>query len=177
MPFPTTGILDTFVRANEGPPPSASWAGIILPSDGGLKIVSNACVGDSALFFNSSAWGQTFGPDCEVFVTMTALAAVGGFCTIFTRLIELNTAFVDGYAAQVEVTASGVASWSMFRIDDAVGTALAFTDAPINAGDTFGMASIGSSHYVCRKPSGGEWESALSVSDSTYPNTGYIGAR
>ena len=44
MAFPTTGLLDDFNRADEGPPPSASWSISYGGPHGELKVSSNQCV-------------------------------------------------------------------------------------------------------------------------------------
>jgi hypothetical protein len=72
MTFPTTPILDDFNRANEGPPPSANWSAYHASwgFGDGLEVVSNQCKGNSYNLCGDWWSVETFGSDCEVYVTI-----------------------------------------------------------------------------------------------------------
>jgi hypothetical protein len=104
LPFPFTGVLDNFNRANVGPPPSANWNSSIRlaggtpalsTTDAGLKVVSNALQGakDVSLGGNlasSGYWKTAFSRNHEVYVTLgAAYVPAGGAPPTWTGYVEL----------------------------------------------------------------------------------------
>lgn len=168
--FPVNGVIDSFTRANEGPPPSANWTSSIITTDGGMQVSSNSAIGSSGVI-NSAWWSAaTFGPDCEAYLTNFEDADFGG---VWVRLAAPGTAGVDGYHAQFYVTGSQL---SLYRLDNGTYTSIltvgSFTPA---AGDSIGISAIGSSIELWYKVGAGAWISKGSVTDSTYSASGNIG--
>lgn len=176
MTFPVTGILDSFNRANTGPPPSANWStdqfGQGLP---GHKVVSNTCVGDAN--FAASWWNAaTYGPDAEVYAQApTRSATVTHTMELQLRMVDPGTAAMDGYDVRMDPN-GGSPFFAVVRMDNIVNTILGATvSAPFVAGDWMGGEATGSEISVYRKPSGGDWVRVASRVDTTYPDAGYIG--
>lgn len=67
MSFPGTPILDTFDRANEGPPPSASWTTVGAT---GWKVSANRVTANGA--GASTVWNTTYGSDVEFYATFVS---------------------------------------------------------------------------------------------------------
>jgi hypothetical protein len=165
MAFPTTGILDDFNRANEGPPPSADWTNIV----NGCKVVSNICVGGTSGANNINKWNKaSYGPDCEIYATLSN----------FTNWIDLyarfNSAFSNGY---------GLTIWdvNILRVNKITGGTPTQIGSDITlpanlaAGDSLGMEIIGNDIKVYTKQGGGAWTLRGTVTDSTYTGAGYLG--
>lgn len=168
----TTPILDTFNRANEGPPPSASWSFPTRQGKDGLKVVSNQAGGNAAADDNYSWWNvTTFGPDCEVYVTVPTLPVSGDYIWVDARIASPNSASTDLY----EFTWNGT-NFEFYRMDNDVFTQLGVSIAgTFSAGDTLLLRIIGStlSGY---KISGGVETLIGTRTDSTYTAAGFIGA-
>lgn len=164
MAFPTTGILDDFDRADEGPPPSASWTGPWLQADE-LKVVGNQCTSNGA---GDAYWNpETFGPDTEAFDTLRSAATTD----LGIRLTTPGAGTTDGY--MVRHLSSSLRA---FRVDDAILTQLgaSLTDSSSGIGDKFGAEMI-DSDLVLLVTIAGVWTPMLTRSDATYATDGYIG--
>jgi hypothetical protein len=154
MPFPTTGILDTFNRANEGPPPSANWS-----SAGGTpQVISNEFAGASASQ-NAALWiASTFTlPECyATFPVVAAFSAVG---------------WLDGtFSGYTVIMDSGLGSLTLNRVAVGVPTPLgaAFTQT-ISNGDSLGLQRTDASTLeVWYKVGAGAWTSLGTRTDGTY---------
>jgi hypothetical protein len=181
MAFPTTGILDSFDRANEGPPPSASWtSGAPLAATSTLAVVSNACQDNGTL--NGGIWGTQLGPDVECYMTWSSLPADTSNFHVFIRAADVGSpATIDGYRINFERN-DGVPGMR-FRIDrmdngaaTQLGTTFSNTDGAISAGVKIGVEMISSSitTYLNRS---GSWASQSTESDATYSVAGYLGIR
>ena len=180
MSFPREGVLDNFNRANEGPPPSASWANNWLGN--GLKVQSNALIAHVNAANNGSYWSAgTFGPDCEIYLTLASIwsSNVWGHIALAARIVDpTNATAVDGYSVSIESDGSGQPRGSSYyRIDNGVYTRLgsAFTrGSNWTAGERLGLELIGSTlqAYIF---SGGSWSTlTTSRSDSTYNAAGHL---
>lgn len=172
MAFPTTEILDNFNRANEGPPPSASWTNVY----NGLKVSSNQCVGNTASD-NISDWNvSTFGPDSECHAKIPVFPSAGTGIGLGCRLTTHGSSTQDGYW----IIFSYYNTLILGREDNGSFTQLgANISRTINEGDSIGIEVIGTSNNIkaYHKPSGGSWSSSLATrSDGTYTAAGYIGA-
>src|SRR5215204_5547888 len=129
--FPTTSVLDDFNRANEGPPPSASWGGVIASGQGGLKVVSNK-VTWNASDDGTGYWGTQFNANQDAFVHLTDITG-SSIILLYARLLSPGTASPDGYFVRYD--ASGSDS-SIYRMDDGTGTLLVGLGAnSLNSGD------------------------------------------
>lgn len=163
LSFPSTPILDDFNRANEGPPPSASWTGPATGFGNNLQVVSNAVAAVGAA--GSGYWNpSTLGPDSEVYATYAAL----GTFTVLGRVSSPGATF-NGYGFQ----APG-ASVRMFRFDSGVGTQLGESIGQARSvGDILGLELVGSTLAGYVRTSG-VWSAPITQTDSTYTSAGYL---
>jgi hypothetical protein len=102
MAFPTTPILDTFQRANTGPPPSASWT---TSKGTGLKIVSNQCVPNVDTLDQAATWSaSSFVNNQECYFTLAAVptSTSGGMacCARLQNSTDINS---NHYELDVQV--------------------------------------------------------------------------
>ena len=168
MAFGDAAILDNFNRDDEGPPPSADWTDLV----NGMKVVSSRVEGTTA-GVNWSMWDtSTFGPDCEVYMTMAEKFSTTGV-GVFTRGTTLVSGTIDGYLMHYNDTTDKL---EVNRCDNGAFTLLgAQVDWTSEAGDKLGGESIGNTHktYVNE----GAWVEKVSRDDATYGSAGYIGIR
>ncbi len=175
MAFPTTGLVDQFNRANEGPPPSANWT----TSTGlnGLQVDTNqvrSSSGTSFGFWNAA----TFGPDSECYCTIPTKGANTQLCAVYVRLKDDSSfATLDGYTAFFTVVSGGNNDTiTVQRIDNGVGTNLGSTiTQEFSSGDALGMDMVVSTINVYYKSGAGAWTNVGNRSDSTYADAGHIG--
>jgi len=161
--FPSTPILDTFNRANEGPPPSANWAssGYWIASSNNLKVVSNQCV---PIFANGeSYWSNTtFGPDSEAYCSVTG-STESIHCV---RLSNPGHGTSDGYFVDWEGGKAFIE-----RMDNGSATLLgALIAVAFGSGDVLGVSAVGSSISAHRNGS-----SIGTRTDATYNSAGFVG--
>jgi hypothetical protein len=173
MPFPSTGILDNFNRADESP--ATGWTHLF----NSFAIVSNqlaSAVVASVLSYYSAS---TYGPDCEGYYTVATKPPVGGSTAVLARLVDVGTAFTaDGYLVKFDnVTGGANDVWAIQRVDNGAATTLGATfTQEVSNGDAIGIECIGSSISALYKPSGGSWTTLATRTDSTYTAAGYLGA-
>jgi hypothetical protein len=185
MAFPTTSVLDTGDRANEGPPPSASWeynyGNPGAADDDGLKIVSNQIASNgTAGNYANSYWTTSYGPDCEVYATVSTLPETGEELGLEARITSPSTgggvnATTDSY--QVGWIQQGSNNLYISRLDNSVYTQLGAIQSVTNlsAGNKFGFELIGSTLQAYRH-NGSSWAAwGTSRTDSTYSAAGKIG--
>jgi hypothetical protein len=155
MAFPTTAVLDTFTRADGAV--GGSWSVLA----GSFNIVSNTCAPQTAS--NAMVWAPTlFGPNFEVYMTLTTLPASG---KIGVGLLRNGT--FNGYISVIESLA-GNDTLAIERLTGGAGMVIASssTIALVN-GDRIGYWLNGSTSqfWVYRL---GAWSMVHSVSDATY---------
>lgn len=96
--FPLTSILDSFDRANEGPPPSGSWT--TPANQSGLKVLSNACGTDVEANSGAAMWSAVFQANQEVHARVAApLLPSGQYFTLIIRN-QSATDWLDSYWAE-----------------------------------------------------------------------------
>lgn len=172
--FPTQPVFDNGNRADEGPPPSASWE---TPGGvGGIKVSSNKFVVDGGSGYWVMRTIGTHGPDCEV------------YCDIINVDRSNNGAFqlklrddagspADDYTLGWYNATSPADSLTFSRNDNDVGTNLG-SNISLNVGNgySFGFEIIGSTltgYY--RTTTSGPFSSLGSRVDATYSAAGKIG--
>lgn len=173
--FPTNGLLDNFNRANEGPPPSASWGGKIHSVTDGLKVVSNECNRDGSSGFWSSYWGASFNANCEAYATISSTDLTGASnYSVYARVVNQGTSAPDGYAVEYDANAQLL---KLYRVDDGVSTTLDSISINLNSGtgDKIGILCVGTTISSWYKQAAGAWTMADSVTDSAYNSSGKIG--
>ncbi len=167
--FPQNGILDNFNRANEGPPPSASWTSQFIPVGGGgdaIKVVSNVAEGVGA-GYNSQVWGTTPANNQESYIT----GFTAGYWGVLGRLSNINTASVTGYEARARDAGTNV---FLYRWDDS-GTRPTLTSVAQSwsSGDSLGLSIVGSAITVYFKAGAGAWSAIIGpFTDATYASGG-----
>jgi hypothetical protein len=162
--FPTTSVLDDFNRANEGPPPSASWSAPMWWADN-LKVISNTAGSDTTT--GDAYWNAgTVGPACEAYADMTSL---GSAAYLGVRMTSPGGT-ADGYfyfwrpGPNAEIA----------RIDNGTRTRLgAAFDASTSAGDSLGISAVEDALTAHGK--NGSWSVVAERVDGTYLTSGYIG--
>jgi hypothetical protein len=184
LTFPTTSVLDVFTGTNGADLPvySANWT--TLSSNAGyheLEIQGNAATSTTGAGADAAdAWATTYGPDCEVYATITTLPTAGGsgYVQLLARLQAVggdNT--FDGYGLEYQ-TQSGTDRLRLFRIDNSAPTYLGSGDISqdLSAGDSIGLSIVGSTLQAWYKPAAGSWATlGSSVTDTTYGSSGKIG--
>ncbi len=167
--FPSTAVLDTFNRINEGPPPSSDWSN--LAGKTGLKVLINQLAEDIGVAYEDT-WGywsaSSFGPDTEAFITI-ADVAVDSYTWLWVRF---DPVLSNGYGIQA---VKGTSKLRIYRLDDGDRTQLG-TDVSqaISSGDSIGISVIGSTISLYYKASGGNWVLKDTQTDSTYSGAGNI---
>lgn len=179
MAFATTSTLDTFDRANEGPPPSANWTTAVLSGSGtghdGLEVSgSGQCKGNGGND-NFGYWNvETFGPNTEVFCNIDVMAD-GLFMHLYLGLTNMGVGSTDGYVMRFDKRADT----DQFNIGVVNNAAITFLHAGISneitLTDQIGFERIESTLTAYHKPVAGSWTPLLSVDDSTHTSDGYIG--
>lgn len=147
--FPTTPILDNFNRANEGPPPSASWANSL---NYGLKVVSNQMAQAQTNALCDSRYLTSYGQEAEVYVDL--ISSVAGLSNQeFWLFTGLDYGSGDSFYAIFDIAGQSVKLY-----DSGVFKSLhSFT---FGVGDSFGLQITGTSNpvfHVWHKPSAGSW--------------------
>lgn len=164
-------LQDNFDRADEGPPPSASWTNIT----NGLKVATNVAAGNvGTLSNNISFWNvATFGADCEAYATISTKSGNNQPMEVYARMTTLVSGTMDGYMVRMS-PASGTDAIGIYRIDNGAATALTTGTQEFASGEKLGIEIIGSTiklfHFT-----GGAWNERLSTSDTTYSAAGYVG--
>lgn len=180
--FGLTPIIDDFNRADEGPPPSANWtlgfaAGLEGTTEPGHKVTSNelANVGND---INQNWWNaSTFGPDCEVYLTVTNQTGVIAF-GLAARLTDISGFSSNGYYMQVNLSGGGSdRTYQIIRIDN--GSVIFLANTTENGvgdlvGNKYGLRVIGDRIQLWGDTGDG-WKIRLEAVDSTYSDPGYFG--
>lgn len=145
--------------------PSATdpWAGIVMAFE-------EASVG------GASYWSAgTFGPDCEVYVTVATKPPDGQRFSLAYRIQSPGTSGVDCYVLQVKSVA-GSDEWRLQVGTNQVFTTIgALTLHEIANGDQVGVKVVGSEHFFYHKPAAGSWALVGQRTDATHGAAGYVG--
>lgn len=173
--FPTAPVLDSGVRADENPlSHGGQWTNPAQPGNSNLQIFSNAIrstQGTTDTDANAYWSATTFGPDSEVYWTMTTRP--NRFSYGYLRLQSPGTAGIDGYffLVNMETTSDN----RIMRIDNGAFTQLGASYSVAHAdGDAVGFEALGATLTVYKK-TGAAWASVASRTDSTYGAAGSIG--
>ncbi len=178
MAFPTTSVLDSFTRANESPlSGGGNWAAISTAADP-LELNSNK-VRCSVTGLDISYWTPTnFGPDCEVFATLSTVPVAAGGMRLYLRIQgEGGSNTFDGYMLRtIWVTGGANDTVTLSVVTNAAATLLAtFTHEMVN-GDKFGLTAVGTVLEAwCAPVATGVWGS-LGTYDTASDGTKYSAA-
>lgn len=178
MAFPTTStVLDDFNRADAGTL-GGNWSREPFndSTTGAFQVVSNQAVKVVTSYSYEMGWWNpaTYGPDCEVWVTIpTVNAAAYVYLHLRTVSPSASASTGDGYLfEQIQGTGNAI-----YRMDNGVSTMLGARMAVTNlsSGDKYGAEAIGSTFQAYRY-TGGSWSAyGSSRTDTTYTSAGYIG--
>lgn len=153
MAFPTTSVLDDFNRANANLTASANWGtGVYGFGDTTMTISSNKAIPGSVTsnWYRNYWQAVTFGPDCEVYATISAAAAAGHFSELSARLQSPATTGADAYELEIGWTA-GNEDVLVYRVVNDVFTTLRNTVGgfgALAAGDKVGLEVTGAGATV-----------------------------
>lgn len=149
MAWPTLGILDSGVRANENP---LSHGGDWVTDSFGVAYIisSNKIVPNTS--YSGALWqgGSNFGPDMEVYIKQDVLSGSGTICAFWLRLTGSSMAGGTGYLGYITPTGAGQSSVgaNVIIVKRITGTDTTIktvtTGLSINAGDQFGFGAVGS---------------------------------
>lgn len=164
MPFGVTPVLDTFDRADGSI--GSNWSQV--DTSGSLpEIISNEAYKNAGSFADGCWNVESFGPDSEAYVTVTALPA-SGTCWVYARLQDTGgSGIVDGYEVEVSKTAGTFIIW---RGENNSWAAVATITRAFAAGDSFGISVTGQGGEVIvrawHKMGGGPWQEVGSYADT-----------
>lgn len=172
MAFPSTGVLDTFDRANSTTSLGANWtADAYGEGQGSLGVISNTAYSSDATT-RSNFWNVAdYGPDVEAHCTLST--ASSDYIGLGIRLQDTGGAGgdVDGYAVEFQTT-----SIRVYRLDNTgftqLGATITISPALAN-GDGVGAEMSGTTITVYKRV-GGTWTSEGTRTDSTYSAAGKI---
>lgn len=178
MAFPTKAVLDNFTGTNgtDLQVYSANWAS---PPTGGvaMEIQSNSATGTGAGSNNTAFWVTSFGPNTEVYATVSTKPADGSIVLLFSRGVqETSLTTADGYCLRF-APAAGTDAISIQRLDNGAQTTIgAAISQEVSAGDAIGMEIEGSTLRAYYKASGGSWaQLGTDRTDTTYSAAGKAG--
>lgn len=176
MAFPTTGILDNFVGANENPL-TTNWTTPMHSGHDPLQRLSNSLQGGGAGAFSSGYYDvATYGPDSEAYITITTLPNENSQIRLLLRLQNIGVDTWDGYQLRYSHEAAAADEVGIFRMDDTADTLLGTqVTQTLAAGDALGFEMIGDTLKGYYKPAAGAWTELLSRTDSTYDPAGNLG--
>jgi hypothetical protein len=164
--FPTTAVLDNFNRA--GPDPGANWSSL-FSSEPKFTLSGNQAVGPASSYA-AAAWNAaSFGPNVEVYATMSSDVGVN----LFARISNPGGA-LSGYSVEFHPNLSAV---YIYRITNGAysGALGGKITASFARGARVGMQVNGSTISAWINTGSG-WQNIGSRTDSTYSQAGYIGA-
>jgi hypothetical protein len=173
MAFPTTGILDDFNRADENPLSfGGKWAARAgTASDSQLQIISNVVAwGAAAGALGSRYWADsTFGPDCEVYATVTTLSGTAAdYVRMWLRLDTPGASAENGYMMQWSNDANGCRIFKENTRESYTQLAQAAA-ARFTTNDQIGFEAIGTALTVYKNG-----VSVLTITDATHAGAGNI---
>jgi hypothetical protein len=178
MAFPTTGVIDSFNRANEDPlSDGGKWS--IGPDDFGgtnnFRVASNVAAQGTAAGSNGYRNDQDYGPDCEVYCTIDLVPSTA--IVLYARCVNIGAGTTDGYACYFNFSGTDDALICRVDNDGLVGLGSAITaPASYANGDKLGLECIGSTiaAYVFQS---GSWTQLGTRSDGAYTAAGKIGVK
>lgn len=165
MEFPTTPVLDDFnAGALQNLTSRTGWGTTPFISSEATLTTDAAptyAIG-AAGAWRSNWWSWTLS-DCEVWVVIDTAAT--GRVPLWTRCSNVNTTTTSGY--NLDWAISG--RWDLFTQTVGVASAsLVGGTQALSNGDAVGLRSIGTTHEIWYKLSGGSWRALGSVVESAF---------
>lgn len=183
--FPTTPIIDNTTRADENPLGNGNWTEPEIGGDGTLQIISNK-IGRGTTGYGDAYWSsQTFGPDVEMYYTISTVDNTGsaGAQTLAPIWLDArinspgNKPGITGYGIAYNDVGNAVLFNANFRIykyksaDVPETQLIVLPPLTLANGDSFGMSIIGNTIYGWAKQGAGAWFCLGSVTDTDYTGT------
>jgi len=171
--------LDSFDRANQGPPPSAQWSNSLLQAQVGMIVTGNRLGASTA---GSSVWWNV-----RTFPADVGLAVILGNATVssllhvrlYMRIAGPNTASTTGYICQAEcATPPSGGTMVLRRLDTPISapTLATQTNVAWAAGDGVGCEMKGTQICGYRRVSGTTtWTQLICATDATFSTAGFVG--
>jgi hypothetical protein len=171
MPFPTTSVLDNFNRTENPLSDGGKWSGPLFAGDQVPQADGANCVKvGTNRFPEAYRSDQTYGPDCEAYLTIVTVGTGTPFVQVAARTQQENSS-LDGYILEIIAPAT----WSIYSTTNEVVTTLGATiTQAISAGDKFGIQCIGSTVSAYYNGVAG-WVNLGGRIDVTYLSAGHIG--
>jgi hypothetical protein len=170
VPFPSTGVLDSFARAAGSL--GSNWQSPGLQDPATVTIKSSGITGADTGAGSATWSAATFGADQEAYLTVPTLPAAGQFLQIAGRVSNLTTSNVSCYFLRVTPSTS---TWDIReKINGAASGSLKTFTAPFAAGDSMGLRLNGQTLTVYRKPGSGAWTSIGSATNADITTAGYL---
>lgn len=182
--FPTTSILDNFNRANEGPPPSASWQNMfdwVEP----LIVSGNQAIPQTPVNGGAAIWKTAHGQDLEAYVTLSN-AGIGAHpgVNLYFKIQDPAT-YADLYYVGVFNSGGDISLvlYSLFSgyagLTNTYPPVVTLPTGPLESGFKVGVRMIGNIIEIYYARSGGPWVLFIGGTDesSTGPAcaSGYFG--
>jgi hypothetical protein len=155
--FPTTGILDSFDRANAGSL-GADWNEVVAS----YSIVSNQARGNAVSNWQIANYvAITYDADFEVYLTLNTLSNTSGSGEIYGIDANGNGYGVlwNNYTNTMQISIHNGSDWG-----EALGSVISQT---INSGNKIGFSKVGST-LTAYINTGGGWSVVDTVIDNTY---------
>lgn len=167
--FPQNAVLDTFNRANEGPP-MTGWAENVAGA--GYKVLSNAAIGTGA--FSVSRYTAT-----GTMANAEAWATVAAKPTVDAQNMGVGCRMTTGSSYDAYfffgTNKTGTDTLAIWKVVAGVYTKISSdVTQEYNVGDKLGVKAVGTtiSGWVY---TAGAWSKAIEMTDSSVSAAGYIG--
>lgn len=169
MPFPTTGILDDFNRANADPL-SGNWRNEpIFPWNAvNLAIISNQL---SASQQAADVYDQLFPADVELYITLANLTDLQ-WLSLYFRMSTWGSGLPDGYGLMYDPAGPEIAfeendpDWTWWSLS---------TSISLSAGNKLGLQAVGNQMQGYVDTGSGWTPVGAPASDPTYNQAGNVG--
>ena len=169
--FPVEDVKDNFNRANEGPPPSASWTSGAKGVTGlGEHVVSGNQLKNTAQYAYSYYSALELGDDCEAYITLAS--NWNGTADLALALADTATVTSASWNCY-EVYVSTANTYEISKSVAGTKTVLTNGALTLSVGDSVGIRRIGNRVVLLRRPSGGGWGYVAHAVDSTHTGPYY----
>lgn len=169
--FPSTPVLDNFNRADEGPPPSASWGSFHSSWSFADELSVSGNQAYALISTGANYWNvENFGPDCEVYCTVSDVPAFAAQTIIYLRVVGESTDLTTTgsyYALLINSGASTVHQILRFSGGSSTILASGTNTITLATGDKIGLSRIDNTLTAYHKPAAGAWSSFDSVVDGS----------
>jgi hypothetical protein len=173
MPYPSSGIVDDFNRADQWPP-GASWAGNWGTNGWQVKAnrLTNLKGGWDGIYWNTTYPSADYG----AYITVVAVGADTKSLQVHIR--RDNAADTAYFVSIYKVAGSGGDNWELYRRIAAADTVIASdytATRELAVGDQYGISVNGSTITAWHKPVGGSWTAVLTATDTQITAAGAAG--